>query len=533
MNDDRILISWIGNTDLWAMAAEQGEEIQRLVHQATKTKPKLEAGDCGPIRTLVQQRSFKRIDLISNYGPAISNLFKEWLGRESFIHEVELKDPINYEAVFAAARQVFDGVGEVNKASRSQLCVHLSPGTPTMTAVSVLLGKSMYPATFFQTYKGEVTETHIPFDLKIEWLPDVLRERDRLWQELVARGPGEVEGFKDIVGDSREIRLAVGRAVRVAIRNVDVLLTGESGTGKELFAQAIHRASGKPKHLFFSQNCAAIQENRFETEMFGVKKGTYTDVEERPGAFEEANGGTLFLDEIGELSLENQSKLLRAIQPKSKDPPGRRWILRVGEKSEKPFDVRIIAATNRNLLERVAKQQFREDLYYRVAGITVELPPLRQRGGDVRLLADALLLKINQDFKEGDPGYEEKKLSGSAHRRLEEHHWPGNVRELKSVLVHAAVMATESTLTKGDIADAITELPSSGVRKPLLSRERYDGFKLDEHLDHLEKMFVEYALEDAQGVQAEAARLLGLNSQQALKKKMDRLGITAGHGRKG
>jgi transcriptional regulator with GAF, ATPase, and Fis domain len=267
--------------------------------------------------------------------------------------------------------------------------------------------------------------------------------------------------------------------------------------------------------------------------MFGVKKGTATGVEARSGAFEEAHGGTLFLDEIGELSLENQSKLLRAIQPRHDDPPSRRWIRRVGEEDERPFDVRIVAATNRNLLEQVANQKFRADLYFRIAVVTVELPPLRRRGSDIRLLAEAQLQKINREFKEGEPGYEEKTLGASALRRLQEHHWPGNVRELNNVLVQAAVMATGSKLTKGDVAEAITELPSSGTSKLPLSRERHDGFKLDEHLDHLERMFIEDALEDAEGVQAEAARLLALNSQQALKKKMDRLGITLGHGKKG
>jgi transcriptional regulator with PAS, ATPase and Fis domain len=264
--------------------------------------------------------------------------------------------------------------------------------------------------------------------------------------------------------------------------------------------------------------CAAIPDELFESELFGAEKGMATGVDAHAGAFELADGGTLFLDEVGECTLENQAKLLRALQPRSGDSPCTRWVRRIGGKEERKLNVRVVAATNQNLLESVSKRAFRDDLYYRLATVTIELPPLRERRTDIELLAKDILGRINREFARTEPGYREKALTAPAMRKLREHHWPGNVRELTNVLYQAAVMQRESNIGRGDIEAAIPRMPSVSTMGPF-SRQRDESFALKSRLEHIERAFVEDAMEDADGNQTRAAELLGI-SQQALSKKL-------------
>jgi transcriptional regulator with GAF, ATPase, and Fis domain len=183
----------------------------------------------------------------------------------------------------------------------------------------VLLGKTKYPARFYQTHNGDASITDIPFDLTVDFLPALLREPDRALQQLASRRPQDIPGFERISGDSRAIRIAVGRAQKAALRDVPVLLSGESGTGKEMFARAIHDASHRRHKPFLAFNCAAMPKSLVESELFGHARGAFTGAD-RPyaGAFERADGGTLFLDEVGECDPDIQAKLLRVLQP----PPG-------------------------------------------------------------------------------------------------------------------------------------------------------------------------------------------------------------------
>ena len=257
--------------------------------------------------------------------------------------------------------------------------------------------------------------TSIPFDLVVDYVPQVLRDADARLQLLASQSPQDVEGFEGIVGDSRNLRVAVGLARRAALRDVSVLILGESGTGKEKFARAIHDASPRKDKKFVSINCAAISRELLESELFGHKKGAFTGaVEDRVGAFKEADGGTLFLDEIGECDPAMQAKLLRVLQPPDNDPC-HRVFYRVGESKPMTSDVRIIAATNRDLNAAIAKGDFRDDLYYRVAAITIKLPPLRERREDIPLLVQRLLGQINENFEKKEPGYRHKTFSSFRH----------------------------------------------------------------------------------------------------------------------
>jgi transcriptional regulator with PAS, ATPase and Fis domain len=530
--NSRLLVTWLGHQDCWSLAAALGEETAKLIEAKIPKKRFTEGTEAGPgpIKTLVETVVFREIHLISNYAPEVSDAYRQWLGSRAIVHTVSLRDPVSnredpssYRAVFQAANSVFEDV-RTRLRDGERLCIHLSPGTPTMAAVSLLLGKTKFPATLYQTYNGNVSEVELPFDITVDIVTELLRDTDRSLQFLASRVPGEVEGFESIVGQSSAIRIAVGRAERTAIRDVNVLLLGESGTGKEVFARAIHRASYRGKNdsdykKFVPVNCAAIPHELFESELFGAEKGMATGVDAHAGAFELADGGTLFLDEVGECSLENQAKLLRALQPRSGDSPCTRWVRRIGGREERKLDVRVVAATNRNLIESLSRD-FRDDLYYRLATVTIDLPSLRERHIDIELLAKDILGRINREFARTEPGYCDKVLTGPAMRKLKKHHWPGNVRELTNVLYQAAVMQREPSIGPIDIDAAITRMPSVSTPGPF-SRQRSESFTLKKRLEQIERVFVEDAMEESDGNQTKAADLLGI-SQQALSKKLQK-----------
>ena len=242
------------------------------------------------------------------------------------------------------------------------------------------------------------------------------------------------------------------------------------------------------------------------------------------GAFEVADGGTLFLDEVGECGPEMQAKLLRALQPPPGTGPCHRVFQRLGETKERTSDVRIVAATNRDLLKEIRAHKFREDLYYRLAVISLKLPPLRERRTDVPLLAQALLDQINAEFARTEPGYRPKSLSKSAMAFTKRHLWRGNVRQLHSALVQAAVMSDGDVLKPGDLAAATAEQEESDAYE-VANVSIGDGFSLDKHLEELQRQFLIRAMDDSDGVLAKAARLLGLKHYQTLDAQMERLGI--------
>ncbi len=246
-------------------------------------------------------------------------------------------------------------------------------------------------------------------------------------------------GFPRIIGESEAIKRAVGETQRVAPTEATVLLLGESGTGKELFARAVHHLSPRRDKPFVAINCAAIPETLIESELFGHERGAFTGAtERRPGKFELAAGGTIFLDEIGEMPLAVQGKLLRAIEEKTVD--------RIGGRMPVQVDVRIVAATNRELQQAAEQGAFRRDLYFRLAVFPIEIPPLRTRADDVLLIARHFAAQFGKELRGREAG-----LSDAAVELLRAHSWPGNVRELENAIERACILADSLTLEPRDL----------------------------------------------------------------------------------
>lgn len=481
----------------------------------------------GPIMTLLDEHSFDKIYLLSNFPQQINEDFVAWLGREAEICNTSLSDPTDYASIFTIVDKELESITKGYRNKKYELSILLSPGTPAMAAVWVLLGKTKYPAIFYQSYQNRAWVTRIPFDITLDFVPKLLRSSDSALQYLASKSPHEVGGFEQITGDSMAIRLAVGKALKASIRDVPVLLIGESGTGKEMFARAMHEASGRKNKPFIAINCASIPKQLMESELFGHEKGAFTGADKKhEGAFQRSNGGTLFLDEVGETDLEIQAKLLRVLQPPAKSGPCVREFYPLGSSKLVRSDVRIIAATNRDLLSMIQANTFREDLFYRLAVIVIRLPALRERRSDIPKIAEDIMERINIDFSVQEPGYEHKNLSESAKVFVSRHSWPGNVRELYNALLQSAVMSESNEITEEDLGAAIAEMP--GFR--FATSESADirlgaGFSLDEHLTNIHRDFLNRAMEQAGGVKTKAARLLGLANYQTLDARLKKLEI--------
>jgi two-component system NtrC family response regulator len=305
--------------------------------------------------------------------------------------------------------------------------------------------------------------------------------------------------FEQMLGSSPQMETVFEIIRRVATSDVPVLIVGESGTGKELTARAIHARSARCDGPFAAINCGAIPETLLESELFGHEKGAFTGAHtQRPGRIEKAQGGTLFLDEIGEISTHLQTKLLRYLQEQT--------IERVGGREEIVVDARVLAATNVDLKEALEKGTFREDLYYRLGVVVISMPPLREREGDIPLLAKAFLKRFAAESKTPNMTFTPQAL-----RAMERHSWPGNIRELENRIKRAVVMATGVKVTPVDL-----EL--------LSPHAKYDGQGLREAREALEKDFITRAVSRNRGNLTQTAADLGI-SRPSLYDMMDKLGI--------
>ncbi|HXA51183.1 MAG TPA: sigma-54 dependent transcriptional regulator, partial [Candidatus Acidoferrum sp.] len=312
-----------------------------------------------------------------------------------------------------------------------------------------------------------------------------------------------------IIGGGQRIQQVVQLIERIRESTVNVLITGESGTGKELVAKAIHYTSPRAKRSFVALNCAALPETLVESELFGIEKGVATGVERRMGQFEKANGGTLFLDEIGDLSLTAQAKMLRVLQE--------RVIERVGGRTSMPVDVRVLAATNKDLEAEIAKGAFREDLYYRIKVIHIHMPPLREIRDEVAVLAVHFLREYCRET--GRPPLE---FAPGVVRQLMASAWPGNIRQLRNEVMRLAACARGSRIEEEDL---LLGLPA-GAREPELRIVPKPAKlqSLKQATEDLERRMIGEALESTRQNQQQAARLLGM-SRQGLINKMKRYSL--------
>ncbi|MFK7767200.1 MAG: sigma-54-dependent transcriptional regulator [Mariniblastus sp.] len=324
-----------------------------------------------------------------------------------------------------------------------------------------------------------------------------LRRRVRLLESQV-----QTE-FAELIGQSDVMLRLKDQLSRIVDSSASVLLTGESGSGKEVVARSLHQQSSRANRPFVAVNCAALPEALLESELFGHVKGAFTDAKEnRIGLFLQANGGTLFLDEIGEMPIEVQPKLLRALEQKTVRP--------VGGKSEQPFDVHLIAATNRDLETAIEEKTFREDLYYRINVLEISAPPLRTRGTDVLLLADHFLREFAAQSGKAVTGFEDR-----VSEKLLAYDWPGNVRELRNVIQRAVVLSQHVKISVDDLPQKIVDhkptklIIDEGDNQPLAS------------LELIEMRYIRYVLDRVDGNKTEAAKILGLDRKTLYRKLKD------------
>jgi DNA-binding NtrC family response regulator len=335
---------------------------------------------------------------------------------------------------------------------------------------------------------------------------ELAREVEALREEVGVR-----YRFDNIIGHSRNIQKVLATVSMVAPLKTTVLITGESGTGKELIARAIHYNSPRVNGPLVTLNCAAIPESLLENELFGHERGAFTDAYTKQlGQFENANNGTLFLDEIGDMQPSTQAKILRVLEQGE--------FLRIGGTTAINVDVRVIAATSRDLHQGMRDGTFRSDLYYRLNVVAIHLPPLRDRKEDIPLLVQHFL-----STKIGELGIPEKKFTSEALDLLQQYSWPGNVRELDNVIERSLVLSTGTTMTPQDLPQYLTSNESTpqAVQQAVLRGET----RLSDAVDQFELALIRKALAETQYNQTRAAALLG-TTRRILKYKIDKLGLS-------
>lgn len=383
-----------------------------------------------------------------------------------------------------------------SRGSQSSIIVMTAHGTVETAVEAMKLGA----ADFLQKpFSLDHLTTVVQKAMAVQFLR---AENQRLRQELDTRYE-----FSNIVGRSPAMRDIFHTVERVAPTRATVLLAGESGVGKDMIGRAIHQHSPRKNNPYVKINCTAIPENLMESELFGYEKGAFTGANtSKPGKFEQANGGTVFLDEIGDVPGNIQVKLLRILQE--------RQFERLGSNVTRDVDVRVIAATNVDLRAALEQGRFREDLYYRLNVVPINIPPLRERKEDIPFLAIHFVQKLSKDL-----GSIAREISPAAIDRLLDHSWPGNVRELENTIERSLVLAPGEVLQSADIRiepPRTSQVLQSTGQAPLLPE--------GETLEHWEQMMIKEALRRANGNKSQAARMLGL-TRNALRYRLSQMGL--------
>jgi len=391
------------------------------------------------------------------------------------------------------------------------LCERVLGTRPDMPVV-VITGQGSLETAIGAIRVGAYDFITKPVDPKLLFLSVSRAIQHRRLSDEVKRLRQAVDGEggdQRIVGQSGAMRRVYELINRVGESDASVLIHGETGTGKELIARGIHGKSRRKNGPFVAINCAAVPHSLLESELFGHARGAFTDAKaQRTGLFVQASGGTLFLDEIGELPIDVQPKLLRALQERKVRP--------VGANQEIPFDARIVAATNRNLEDEVYEKRFREDLYYRINVVKIDVPPLRERGGDVLHLAQHFLKQFAE--RNAKPSLE---LSTTAAEKLMAYNWPGNVRELENCMEHAVALARFDQITVEDLPEKIRAYRAE--RFVVAANDPTEIVTMDE----LERRYILRVLSLVGGNKSRAAQVLGFD-RRTLYRKLERYGAAAG-----
>lgn len=426
--------------------------------------------------------------------------------------DIDSKSVNSAKDALAELRQAdFDAVlTDVNMpgASGLQLCNQVSEAYPDIPVIVMTAFGSMETA-ITAIRSGAYDFVTKPVEMELLAITINRAVKQRRLQRQVKRLSEQVaapQQFGDLIGESPPMLKLYDQLSRTADSESSILLTGESGTGKELVARTIHAKSRRSKRSFVAVNCGALPEALLESELFGHVKGAFTDARaDRKGLFAEATGGTLFLDEIGEMPMPMQVKLLRALEESTVRP--------VGGNQEIPIDVRLLSATNRDLESAIEEGRFREDLYYRINVIQLELPPLRSRGTDVLLVAQHY---VDQYSRRSEKNISD--ISAPAAERLLNYGWPGNIRELRNVVERAVALTRHDQIVVEDLPEKIRNFQSRqflvGGSDPaeLLSMEE------------IEKRYILHVLDTVEGNKSMAARILGMD-RKTLYRKLDQYGL--------
>jgi DNA-binding NtrC family response regulator len=502
----------------------------------------------GPVLTLLKERSFSWIYIFTTPRTLVNaqKLQKEiilrWKKVQTRIHHLDIPDPTDYETLFPMMSERCREIITEHQDHSPTYSIATASGTPQMQTVWFLLAQSgmvsakllkITPPRFLAPMQHAVTEIRLslkdfpkismPSSEYLDMATCYLRK-----EKLEAERDEFIRDFSGLqmIGKSPRLSDILDTVRAAAGYNSAVLIQGETGTGKELVAQAIHFNSARKREPLIVVNCAAIPETLVESELFGHEKGAFTGAtQQKKGKFELSNKGTIFLDEIGDMPLPAQAKILRVIQDKE--------IQRVGATKAIPVDVRIIAATNRDLITFITEGKFREDLYYRLKVIDIHTPALRERSEDIPLLVEYFLNRHNQRY------HQQKQLSREAMRNILEHPWPGNIRELENTIERAFVLSRGSVIKDTDLPVEMisprlssqkgSSIPESyGIAKPdmtgtiLIPKE---GFDLGACLHQMEKTSYEEAIRKKDGNREAAARLLGIKPHTFRKRAKEKFGL--------
>jgi DNA-binding NtrC family response regulator len=505
-----ILVSWLGSRDFANINSPAEEEPRR------NSPAELAVCTCA---SLLKKAKLDEVVLLWNYGN-IPTKTEEPNDREYHLNKVarycstlqirttvpvnfrlkRVENVTDYTEVYDIVSNELERIINDNLDNDVRFVFHISSGTPTMQAIWLLLSKTEYPSTILLKTSQEMglELVDFPFDIAVKNQP--YYTDDPRFQNL------KPESLRTIKWQSDEMRDVLALSGNIARHDdMRVLIQGETGSGKELFAQLIHENSPRASRPFETLNCGAIPENLIESELFGHRKGAFTGAEtDKKGVFELANGGTLFLDEIGELPLLQQVKILRMTDRH------RQFFKPVGSEKAIQVNVRIIAATHRNLMKKVADGSFREDLFYRLCDAMLKLPPLRERTGDIERLADHFVGAINNRLADEEEGA--KSLSSEARQFLRAQQWPGNVRELEATISRAYRLYSRGpVISRKDIEQSMIAPIVKNTDQGLLNRPFNDNFNIGTIEIKVRTHYIIRAIKEIGEVNiAEVAKMLGL-----------------------